>query len=134
MNKLFSLPVILMACICMLTSCEKEKVTETIAANETKAANYVLVQHGYVDEYGNVGDLYVDENNPVNRYFEIYQRPQTRSHPNPDYTGTLHEIRVDGQFDHHECINDPTNCWTSGTTVSFYTGTTPIIVYLQGKE
>lgn len=120
----------LMASMFILTSCEKENVAEVVAANETKAANYVLVQHGYVDEYGNIGDLYVDENNPEHTYCEIYeQKPQTRAHQNPAWTGTLTEHRDTlGCLNFYSCEDAPKNCWGSTFNPHWNKGTKPTVI------
>lgn len=134
MNKLVLIAAVLMAFV--LTSCEKENVAEVVennAATNLKQANFVLMQKGYVDEYGNVGDLYVDENDSKNMYLEIYKQPQTRAHENPrPYDGTLYRIMNNGVVVSYECKNEPTNCWNvviNGNTVPGWTpGITPIDV------
>ncbi|MBQ6277093.1 MAG: hypothetical protein IJK62_10390 [Bacteroidales bacterium] len=136
MNKLALILAVLTAFV--LTSCEKENIADVVENNATtnlKHANFVLMQKGYVDEYGNVGDLYVDENDSKNMYLEIYQQPQTRAHEQPDpYDGTLHAVySPEGWLDRYECIDDPSNCWNrivnGEPTVAFPTGTTAINVY-----
>lgn len=55
MNKLALILAVLTAFV--LTSCEKENVAEMAASNDVKAANFVLLQKGYINEDGLVGDL-----------------------------------------------------------------------------
>ncbi len=128
MNKLALILAVLTAFV--LTSCEKENVADVVennAAINLKHANFVLMQKGYVDEYGYIGDLYVDENDPTNKYLEIYQLPQTRQHERP-YDGTLHAYYTpEGYLDRYECTGDPTNCWVSNGCPTWLTGTEPIV-------
>ena len=93
MNKLFLLPVILMACVCMLASCEKENVAEIVESNATsnlKPANFLLIQKGYVDENGFVGDLYYNESDPKCRCLVLSEQ-QTRG-PQPTWTGKVEPV------------------------------------------
>lgn len=105
-----------MASMFVLTSCEKENVAEMIennATNNVKAANYVLVQKDYVDAYGFVGDLYVDENNPANRFCALYeQQPQTRQTPRPPkYTGTAAYKKNEYGEKILTCTGEAKDCW-----------------------
>jgi len=93
MKKIVFFAAALMASMFVLTSCEKENVAEMVENNATsnvKETHFVLLQKGYVNEDGLVGDMYGDENNPENRFFIFYeQQPQTRQNPRPPkYTGT----------------------------------------------
>lgn len=93
MNRLALILAVLMAFV--LTSCEKEKVAEMIennAASTLKPANFVLIQKGYVDEDGFVGDLYYNESNPKRSCLVLYEQ-QTRAHQ-PTWTGTLDPVYV----------------------------------------
>ncbi|MCF0207211.1 MAG: hypothetical protein HUK15_07275 [Bacteroidales bacterium] len=69
----------------IFTSCEKEEETNNNDANNVKACNYVLMQKGYVDENGYVCDLYVDENNPDNMYFQLTS--QSRANTKIEFNG-----------------------------------------------
>ncbi|MBQ1653446.1 MAG: hypothetical protein II575_11720 [Bacteroidales bacterium] len=128
MKKIVFLAAALMASMFILTSCEKENVAEMIennATNNVKAANYVLVQKDYVDAYGFVGDLYVDENNPANRFCALYeQQPQTRAHQKPKYTGHLIDLYAPDPDDPQKQIwigyycdidKDNKDCYPTGT-------------------
>ena len=134
MKKIVFLAAALMASMFILTSCEKENVAEMAennATEEVKAANYVLLQKGYVDEYGNVGNLYINEKYPEDRYFEIYK--QTRAHQK--YIGSLIQFNDSlGSFDHYDCLDEAKNCWKNGNTVSWNTGTLPSIRILNNKK
>ena len=119
MNKLALILAVLTAFV--LTSCEKENVAEMIennAASTLKPANFVLIQKGYVDENGFVGDLYYNESDPKCRCVVLYEQ-QTRGHQ-PTWTGKLETIYVepgnpDSGIHSFFCdeTKDPTDCTTT---------------------
>ena len=110
MKKIVFMAAALMASMFILTSCEKENVAEMVEM----PINFVLQQKGYVDKDGNVGDLYVDENNSSNMYLEIYdhqvQNKACTNQGNNDWTGTLvvKYKKVDGVFviSDVKCVED----------------------------
>ncbi len=131
MKKIVFLAAALMASMFILTSCEKENVAEMAENSVKKAPNFVLMQKGYVDENGYVGDLFADENNPTNRYCVIYkQQPQTRAHQQPKpFDGKLYKkYTPEGYEEGYECKGDPTNCWNNPNGVSFPSDAKPIII------
>lgn len=120
MKKIVFLAAALMASMFILTSCEKENVAEMIEPKDViNPCNYVLVKEGFVDEYGNFGNLYADEYNPDDSYFVIIR--QTRSHSRP-FTGTLHwkepNASVYGIY-RRCCDGAATNCWNDNGHISF---------------
>ena len=125
MNQLALILAVLTAFV--LTSCEKENVA--------KAANFVLLQKGYINEDGLVGDLYYNENNPNNRGFIIYeQQPQTsRAHEQPKWKGTLTPIYqyIDGRPVIVDWVcdenMDATNCYNTTDPNGNVTFTTSVV-------
>ncbi len=116
MKKIVFLAAALMASMFILTSCEKENVAEMIESNATsnvKEPHIVLLQKGYVNEDGLVGDMYGDENNPENRFFIFYeQQPQTRQTPRPPkYTGTAGVKKDANGQKILTCTGEAKDCW-----------------------
>ncbi len=133
MNRIVLMAAVLMAFV--LTSCEKENVAEMTVNNGVNEANYVLLQKGYVNEDGFVGDLYYNENNPNDRGFIIYeQQPQTsRALEKPKWTGTLTPVYqyVDGRpvIITYVCDENKaaTNCYNSTDSNGKVTFTTSVV-------
>lgn len=116
MKKIVFLAAALMASMFILTSCEKENVAEMVENNATsnvKETHIVLLQKGYVNEDGLVGDMYGDENNPENRFFIFYeQQPQTRQTPRPPkYTGTAAYKKNEYGEKILTCTGEAKDCW-----------------------
>ncbi|GAB4278881.1 MAG: hypothetical protein Kow0068_02660 [Marinilabiliales bacterium] len=96
--------------IFMLISCQKEELT----INQLSESNYVfknpkwkLVNSNYQNDDGNVGNLYVNENNPIETLFE----PITiLKENNNDFTGTFSKKFENGQLIGYICQPPANDC------------------------
>jgi len=110
MKKIVFLAAALMASMFILTSCEKENVAEMAEIN-AKGCNFVIAEKNIHDEYGNIGDLYVDLNNPDNAYFQITS--QTRASENKhEIVGKWTRIVVREKVESQYCDKtNPVDCY-----------------------